>query len=107
MKNTDTTTTQLTGSTKQIEWANDIRTRLTRWIDRAKSEISTDKHEAISAMFSKVLAQSEATFWINNINITQINAELTCKFSGGAAWEIKPGSWQSELAPIVAINKSL
>ena len=97
----------MTGSEKQIKWASDIRTNLLRWIEKAKSEVPAEKHAQLEAMFSRVLDQADAGWWIDNLQtVPEINTELTHKFNG-SAWEIKPGQWQGELRGVVAINSKL
>lgn len=98
----------MTGSEKQITWAKEIKARVERWIARAVVEVGPEKEKPIVDMMSKVLDQTDAKFWIDNLSgVAEINEELTHTFSSGGAWEIKNGAWQKELTPVVKLNQSL
>jgi hypothetical protein len=99
--------TRMTGSQKQIEWANSLKTRVERWIARAKTELPADKHAQLDAMFDGVLAQTNASWWIDYVQsagVCEITEDLQ---RTGGNFEIKAGAWQRNLQLVAKLNNKL
>jgi len=68
---------ELTGSEKQITWAEQIRSEILAGVDDVKAKIETAPDDTQRKMatdaLAQVLAQSESSYWIDNRDLVLIN----------------------------------